>query len=216
VQQKHKFLYFILKIALGVSLLGSISCYSQDDFSDDGDDHLETSLEDYRKENQEIIQNFQNNQGGDKMPSPKNMDFEKLKPLVKSLNSVYGQMSFDESKRQVEQNISQSPAKGLIKVFPKTVDFMTHLLRDDKALLGLIDMLKDKKKLTFFLAANIFTIFLGFLLRRMASKGGGVFQRLFRWVFRKTFIFGLRIYILIFFFGTELAPTFSIFKNVFL
>lgn len=222
MQQTRKFSNFliILKISLGVLLLGPTTSFSQDDFSEDSDDHLETSLEDYRKENQEIVQKFQESQGvgtnGANSIASGSLDMNKLRPLVKNINSVYGRMSFEESREQVQENISKSPAKGMVNIFPKSVDFITHLLRDNRALLGLIDMLKDKKKLTYFVLANIFTVILGFILARMSSKKGSFFKRLFGWIFRKTFIFGLRVFILIFFFGTELAPTFTIFKNVFL
>ncbi|WP_372652719.1 hypothetical protein [Halobacteriovorax sp.] len=206
----------MLNISLGVLLLGSISSYSQDNFSEDSDDHLESSLEDYRKENQKLVKSIQDNHGGSKSSALGSLDLDKLRPLVKNLNSIYSRMSYQASREQVEQNIGQSPAKGVAKTFPKTVDFMTHLLRDNRALLGLLDMFKDKKKLTYFLLANIFTFILGFILARMSSKKGSIFKRLFGWIFRKTFIFGLRIFILIFFFGSELAPTFNIFQNVFL
>ncbi|CBW26426.1 putative membrane protein [Halobacteriovorax marinus SJ] len=196
--------------------------FAQDGYTDDSDDNLEESLHDFREQNQKLVEQIQKTHGGAAGGSKGNlnikpeMDVKKLRPIVKQLNSVYSRMSYESSRAQIQENISKSPAKGMAKAFPKTVDFITHLLRDNQALLSLLDMFKDKQKLLYFLLANIFTIILGFVLARRASKEGSLFSRLFKWMFRKCFIYGLRIFILIFFFGSELAPTFNIVKEVFL
>lgn len=219
----HKLYFYILKLALCISLLGPSSVYAQGSFTDDSDDNLEQSLEDYRNDQRKLVEKLQrtHGQGGPSngllgVGSKGSLDVTKLKPVIKQLNGLYGRMSYESARSQILSNISQSPAKGMAKAFPKTVDFVTQLLRDNKALLYLLDMFKDKKRLTFFLIANIVTIILGFILSRMSSKDAPFSRRFFRWLFRKVFIYGIRIFILIFFFGTELSPTFNIFKNVFL
>ncbi len=206
-------------MGLGFSILGPLSStLAQDDYTEDSDDHIEESLTNYRKENQKLVESIQRTHGnGTKGAMPKlDMSPDKLRPLITQVNSMYSRMSYEASRAQIAENISKSPAKGMTKVFPKSVDFITHLLRDNRALLYLLDMFKDKKKLLFFFLANLFTFILGFILVRMSSKESSMGKRLIRYFFRKLFIYGLRIFILIFFFGTELAPTFNIFKEVFL
>lgn len=211
-------LFLILVLGLGLSVLVPTVALSQGNYTDDSDDNIEDSLQDYRKQNQKLVERIQKTHGGDSSGSkPKvSLDLEKLIPMIKQVNSVYSRMSYEASRAQINENISKSPAKGMAKAFPKTVDFITHLLRDNTALLSLVEMFKDKKKLLYFFLANVFTIILGFILSRLSSKDGSMGSRLFKWLCRKTFIYGLRLIILVFFFGTQLTPTFTIFKEVFL
>ena len=211
-------LFLILVLGLGLSVLVPTIALSQGNYTDDSDDNIDESLQDYRKKNQKLVESIQKNHGGGATGArPEvSLDLEKLIPTIKQINSVYSRMSYEASREQIHENISKSPAKGMAKAFPKTVDFITHLLRDNTALLSLASMFKDKKKLLYFFLANVCTIILGFVLSRLSSKDGSMGSRLFKWVCRKSFIYGLRIVILMFFFGTQLNPTFRIFKEVFL
>lgn len=214
------------------------------EYIDDGEDHdseqLEQVLNDYRANNRELTDAIQEmNRDGNISADEKKklmdiyskatgktgksgsagaskLSLEKFRPVIKQLNGQYGRMSYATAKSQIQNNINMTPAKGFFKAFPKMVDFVTHLIRDNQAMLSLLDMFKDRNKLLFFLAANICTILLGWILKRRVSKDAGFSERLTKWIMRKGIIFGLRFGILLLFFKTEIYPTWTIVKKVFM
>jgi len=214
------------------------------EYIDDGEDQetqdLEDSLKDYRSQQKELtdalsqmnsdgqisadekkklmeMYSSATGQGGKNgLPEGGKLSMEKFRPIIKQLNDQYGRMSYAAAKGQIQSNIEVTPAKPLFKAFPKMVDFVTHLIRDNQAMLGLLDMFKDKRKLLFFLAANISTILLGWILRRRVSKDAGFSEKLSKWIFRKGIVIGLRFGILMLFFKAEIYPTWLIVKKVFL
>ncbi len=169
-----------------------------------------------------ILEMYSSATGKTGAPGPNGMgaggklDMEKFRPVIKQLNGQYGRMTYSSAKGQIQSNIEQTPAKGFFRAFPKMVDFVTHLIRDNSAMLSLLDMFKDRRKLLFYLGANIATIILGFILKRRVSKEAAFSERLSKWIFRKGLVMGMRFGLLLLFFKSEIYPTWQIVKKVFL
>jgi hypothetical protein len=202
--------------------------HADEEYVDDGEE-IENDLNDFRKSNKELTDTIQkmNSDGnisadekkklmemyssatgkGGKSgaPSAGKLDLEKFRPIIKQLNGQYGRMSYASAKGQIQSNIQMTPAKGLFNAFPKMIDFVTHLIRDNEAMISLLDMFKD-----------IATILLGWVLKRRVSKEAAFSEKLTKWIMRKGIVIGLRFGILLLFFKPQIYPTWLIVKKVFL
>lgn len=238
---KVSFLIGLGVLFLGLSFFSSPS-FSQSSARDDVEfveheghdsEELENVLDDYRSKNSELVDMVQEmNKDGSISPedqakllnmygkgkgqskfSQKEM-LKNLEPSIKRLSRHYNSMPFDQAKKELTSSVSQTPAKFIIKIFPKFMTFFTNMVRSDNALLKLMSMLKDKDKLMKFLFVNIAIFILGiFILRK--KPGMSIMERMSRWLLKRGIITGLRISVLIFFFSNELAPTWAIAMNSF-
>ncbi|WP_127716047.1 hypothetical protein [Halobacteriovorax sp. HLS] len=226
-------------VLLGFSFLPTFS-YSQNsdveyvENEDHDSEELENVIENYRKENSEMVNMLQemNKDGkiseeekmklaqmyaGNMKPGQK-MDraemLKKMPAMIKQLTGQFSRMSRPAARAKIQENIDQTPAKAIFKFIPKGVDFITDLLRSDTALISLLGMFKDKAKLTQFFIANLVTFILGFFILKK-SKEASFFERVTKWFMKKGIIYSLRVGILMYFFSNEVGPTWVIFSNTF-
>jgi uncharacterized membrane protein SirB2 len=231
---------FLLLLGLGSFFLGlsifSVQTFAQTNEHEEHDsEQLENVLNDYRKNNNEMVKRLQEmNSDGNISESEKaeliklykstpggkgaSLDqkamLKNMEPTIRTLTKHFSSMSFDQARSMMAQNISQTPAKPMLKIFPKFVDFVTHLLRSDTALLSLFNMVKDKKKLLHFLIVNVVIFIMGFfILRKKPDLSFG--QRFVRWFIKKGTLISLRVGVLIYFFSNEIGPTWTIAVNTF-
>lgn len=139
----------------------------------------------------------------------------KMIPAIKMINQRFGSMSYDAARAEIESSILQTPAKPIFKAMPKGIDFVTALVRDDKALIASTGMFKDKEKLLHFFIANVAIFILGFFILRK-SKDARFIEKLSKWAIKKVLLTSVRIGLLVYFFGNDLGPTWKIFRNTFL
>lgn len=102
---------------------------------------------------------------------------------------------------------------------PQFIVFLDELIRDDQALQKAANIINDKKKLAAFFVFNILLFFIGFIfkkLHRAKNLESGSFMRGVRFFWRFSFMFAIRIGVIIYFFGTNLSPTWNIVRRNFL
>jgi hypothetical protein len=228
-------------IGLGVFLLGLFVStpyiYAQEENHDSED--LENVINDYRKNNSKVIEalneanadgkvshaealkimEMQTGEKGLATNGPKGkLDpqemIKRMIPAIKLINQRFGSVSYEAARTEIETNISQTPAKGIFKAMPKGVDFITKLVRDDKALIASTGIFTDKKKLYNFLIINVVIFIFGFFILRK-SRDASFFEKVTKWFIKKTLLTSVRLGVLIYFFGTELGPTWNIFQDTF-
>ena len=197
-------------------------------------EELENVIEDYRKKNSKVIDSlnemnkdggispaeqakimnmYSGGKGGNK-PDMAAM-LSKMVPAIKVINQHFGSMSYEASRSEIEKSISKTPAKVIFNSMPKGIDFVTTLVRDNKALLSALNMFKDKAKLFQFFIINVVLFILGFFILRK-SKDASFSERISKWCIKKALLTSIRIGVLVYFFGDELGPTWNIFQGTFL
>ncbi|MDC1175203.1 hypothetical protein OAT67_07395 [Bacteriovoracaceae bacterium] len=230
--------FLIWPLLLSGLFLFSLSTYSDsgaEDTSGKDVDELEKSMQDFKQSNQ-LLQAMENmdpaarkrleeavatnntmaimkEMKGLKLDNGKSVD---MKSMMNMSLSTFQSQSEAELLAQFKQSTKATIAGPIVEKFPKLLIFLVKLLRDKIALPSLFQLLDDRKKLMIFAGCNIFTIILGFMIKRAQKKSStGVFDGIAQWSVRFTFLTGLRIGIFIFFYGTIAKPSWIVFKNVF-
>lgn len=131
---------------------------------------------------------------------------------VDEMLAPYRQLSPAQTKEHLRAKL-----KGkLIVDHPKMVNFLDALIRDEKALNDVAQIAEDKKKLIAFVIFNLFVFVIGFMLKKLHAakdQSSGLGVRLFRRLWRFTFMTGIRIGIFVYFFGANLSRTWNIARH---
>ena len=147
---------------------------------------------------------------------PSKMDMSKLlnDDLIKQMNKHYKDQNEEEIQKGFEDMLKQQHGFDLSK-YPKVSLFFARILKDQDAMPSLFKIIKNREKLMYFGFAMLGTIILGFLIKRAFRKlDSSIFRDIKLFFMRVFLLLGARIFILISFFGTELRPTWNIFKSV--
>ncbi len=101
---------------------------------------------------------------------------------------------------------------------PKFIDFLDDLIRDDQALQKVGDIINNKKKLFAFFIFNVLLFFIGFIFKKLHREKNlvsGPGMRGVRLIWRLSCMFAIRLVVIMYFFGANLAPTFNLVKKNF-
>lgn len=116
----------------------------------------------------------------------------------------------------LKENSKGSTAEVYIDRYPKLAVFTVRLIKSKEALPGLAQIIDDQDRLIHFAGIMITTILIAFFLKRlMKREGRSVGKALGLWFLRFLIISFLRLGIILYFFSTELAPTFNIATKTF-
>jgi hypothetical protein len=155
--------------------------------------------------------------------SPEELQEKFTEKLDDQLNDTFKSLDMlKEAQKSItrEQIAEQFAAKPILKkittFFPKIIDFVTNVIKDENVMPELIKMMKRKKDLLRLLYINIGLFIFSFIWKFTYRKKdffsisylGNMFMRFFT-------INGLRIYALIYLFGDNLSPLWNVFKNTF-
>ena len=143
--------------------------------------------------------------------------------LNKKLNDTFKSLDMlKESQKHITRDLikEQLEAKPAIKKitdkFPKIIDFITNVAKDEKVMPELVKMMKRKKDLLNFFYANVVLFIISFLWKLKYRKKDFFSISYLSNMFIKFFtINGLRLIILIYLFGNNLSPLWRVFKDTF-
>lgn len=212
-------LFFIF--ILGLSFLGPFS-YATGNFDKNApiEEHntaeLEKLLDNYRKDPDKILNNLKDLQDNEHSKSGKNNKINQKKMTYsQSIRQVLIPLqSMPEAQlRQVlTETIEKSNTLSPLKKFPFVVNLWVGLIREKEAIPQLVTIFEDQTKLVHFGIAFLLTMILGFVLRMsLRKKDRTIAKAIYYWFLRFTGILILRIFIMVYFFGPQLRPAFSVF-----
>ncbi len=117
----------------------------------------------------------------------------------------------------LKENTKGGSAEVYVERFPKLSVFVVRLIKDAEALPMLAKILDDQDKLIRFGGIMLLTVLFGFFLKRfMKKEGRSILEAIGFWFFRFLIMTSLRFGILIYFYGKEIEPTFSVAYRTFL
>lgn len=149
---------------------------------------------------------------------------EKPKPIDQSFsNSVrlalseVQKLSEAELLKRFDEATKTSPMRSYMDEFPNITIFAVRLIKDKESIPSIVKILEDKDKLIWFSGIMIFTIVIGFLLKRFTHREGRSFLRaFFYFVLRMYFMLALRIGIIYYYYHVEFTPAARVFKSTFM
>ena len=126
-------------------------------------------------------------------------------------------LSEKELMKLFEENSRNSPMRPYMDKFPSSVVFAIKLVRDPESLPSIAKIAENKDKLIYFSGVMLATIIFGFFLKKLMYREGSSFIRLLiNFIMRMFIMLALRIYIIYYFYSTELTPAAKIFKITFM
>lgn len=174
-------------------------------------------LDDVQKDLVELQKELQQNGAASIMSNP-DIAKKAYKVFSKTKNtplSPFAQMTEEGIRDLVLKQTKGTPAYQYLVDYPKIITFIFKFLKSEDAFLGLLKIATQDRKLKLYLGSFIFLVLLSFLLNMMIGKNNPFWKRLLKKLFISLFILSLQVVSIYFFFGSELAPTFNIFKEVF-
>ncbi len=141
---------------------------------------------------------------------------QKFQEMMKVNNT---QMSEADAEKMFLENAKNSPIAKYIDVntplFKKYITFMVKLTRDPKLFNNLMKIPKDKKKGKHYLIAMLSILIASFLLSLFEKKGLPWYKRLVKKVLMLVMMLTAQVGVMVYFYGKELKPVFTLAKNVF-
>ncbi len=197
----------ILFICLKMGLLCSPSVFA-DSANDDSYDELQEQSEEMVDAVKDLQQKYSNK---DVKLDPKQME--------QTFNLIHEQFK-DKSVKDIENDIlSQAEGSYLHKFlqkFPKMLTYVATLMKDKEALPKASKIIEDHEKLKTAGLWMLGTFALSFILSKLLIHAGqGIFKRLWMYFLKSSILWGVRIGILVHFYGEYLNPMYKIFKKVF-
>lgn len=175
-------------------------------FTQEDDEHLIEQLE---KQNAARVESFK------KVPLSKSSNSsDSIKSLIEQTD--FSRFSAQELKGMIRDQMKDRPLGKLFETFPKLLDVVVDIIRDKKALLGLIAIMDRREDLKQFSLICLVLFIIGLFLRRIFLRP--VWNFFVRLTARLTFSFGLTaltIYIFYQMFQKEVDPTLEILKRHF-
>lgn len=127
------------------------------------------------------------------------------------------QISEKELLKKMDEETLHSSMRPYIDRFPNIIVFAVKLVKDKEALPNIAQIAEDKDRLIQFGSIMLATIIFGFFLKKLFRREGRSFiQATFYFFVRSSIMFAIRVYIIYYFFSTELAPASRVFKQVFM
>ena len=212
-------LFFIF--ILGLSFLGPFS-YATGNFDKNApiEEHntaeLEKLLENYRKDPDKILNNLKDFQDNEHSKSGKNNKTNQKKMTyshsIRQVLIPLQSMPEAQLRQVLTETIEKSNTLSPLKKFPFVVNLWVGLIREKEAIPQLVTIFEDQTKLVHFGIAFLLTMILGFVLRMtLRKKDRTIAKAIYYWFLRFTGILILRIFIMVYFFGPQLRPAFSVF-----
>lgn len=144
----------------------------------------------------------------DKIDNLKNIKYSEA---IKVALAPLQKMSESELSKLLRDNTKNSSSEKLISNYPNIILFSVRLIKDKLAIPNLAKIIDDQKKLIRFTGIMILTFLISFLLKFVLKKSGrSVLKAVSLWFLRFMIMMSIRLGIIIYFFGEELAPTFKI------
>lgn len=126
-------------------------------------------------------------------------------------------LSEDELLQLLKENTKDSKWGPYLEQFPRIRLLSVRLIKDKDAIPSAVKIIENKDKLVWFGGWMVSTFILGFILERiMRKEGRGVLASIGLYMVRVLIMTGVRLTIILYFYGTELKPAGRVFKQTFL
>lgn len=126
-------------------------------------------------------------------------------------------LSEPELLKRFDEATKESAARPYIEEFPNITIFAVRLIKDKESIPAIATILEDKDKLVWFAGTMIFTIVIGFLLKRFMHREGRSFIRAVFYFFLRMYIMlAIRIGVVYYFYSNEFTPAAKVFKATFI
>jgi len=200
---------------------------------DDKGDDLEAQMESVKKDNQQILEKLQAlnpEQKSEFQEAINSGNMAKAGQLmekfgIQAINPTTGEkqgtlnslvsmslqsfrgMSDTQLKSHLNERIGGSPIGPLYKKAPKLQNFLVRALKDEKALPSFFSIIEQKKKFYTYLGVTLFTMIISWLWKRkMKQVERPFFESFMAFLFRFSFVWGVRIGAMFYLFSKELGP----------
>ncbi|MGE3611571.1 MAG: hypothetical protein AB7I27_18415 [Bacteriovoracaceae bacterium] len=142
---------------------------------------------------------------------------ESLKHLKKTVaESRFDQLTPHEVKSLILSQMKDHPIQKVFETFPKILDISIDILRDKKALIGLIEILEDRDSLWNFTLIWVTLFALGIILRKLlTNRRWGFFPKFCVRLCVSLILTSLSLYIFYQMFQKQLDPTLIILRSYF-
>jgi DNA-binding protein H-NS len=126
-------------------------------------------------------------------------------------------LSEEELLHLLKENTKDSKWASYLDQFPRIRLLSVRLIKDKDAIPSAVKIIENKDKLVWFGGCLIATFILGFILERLMRKEGrGVLASIGLYMVRVLILTGVRLTIILYFYGEELKPASRVFKQTFL
>lgn len=117
----------------------------------------------------------------------------------------------------LDDSTKESTLRPYMDKFPHFTVFVVKLIKDKESIPSLVKIVEDRERLIRFCGFMIATFIFGFILKKIMHREGRSFiKAAFYFLFRSFLMFGIRVYIIFYFFSTELTPAARIFNQTLL
>lgn len=166
------------------------------------------------KQAQNVLGDAMAKANGGKKTDLKNMKYSEA---VRITLGPLQRLPESELMEMLKENTKGTRAGEYVDHFPTLMLFTVRLIKDQNAIPFMVKILDDQDKLIRFGGLMIATFLLGFFLKRLLSREGrSIPQALAFWFMRFLIMSGVRLAIILFFYGMELAPMFRVAEKTFL
>jgi hypothetical protein len=122
----------------------------------------------------------------------------------------------EELKQRFTEVLKDSPARQYFENFPQITTLTVKLIKDKESIPSIVKIASDRDRLIHFVSIMLLTILFGYFLKKLFHKEGrSLLGAVFFFILRVIILFGVRIYIIYYFFHVELTPAAKIFQQTF-
>ncbi|EQC44348.1 hypothetical protein [Bacteriovorax sp. Seq25_V] len=208
----HKFVLTLL-IFLKMGLLCSPSVFAQSDIVDETYEELQAQSE----EMVDAVKDLQKKYANPDAVKKNQIDPKQLEKTFALIQEQFRDKTIEDIEADILDQTKGSMLHELLKTFPKLLTFVATLMKDKEALPQASKILHDREKLKEAGLWMLGTFLLSFILKKLLIQSGqGILKRLGRYFLKSLILWGVRIGILVHFYGEYLNPIYKIFKKVFL
>jgi hypothetical protein len=126
-------------------------------------------------------------------------------------------LSEKELLKRLDESTKDSSVRPYMDKFPNFTVFVVRLIKDKESIPSVVKILENRDRLIRFVGVMIGTLVFAFILKRVMRREGRSFIRsAFYFILRSFIMFGIRVFIIYWFFGAELAPVMKIFNHTFI
>ncbi len=150
-----------------------------------------------------------------KSKTPINLEGKKLSETLPYLLEPFDELNDQELRQVIMDKFNGGSIGGALETYPFLLELSVKLVRDKKALVGLVKISEQPSKVQKLLLFLIGTLVLGHIIKKALFREDRPFATaLFYSFLRIVFMNGLRLYIIYSFFSEELGPALKIFRSV--
>ncbi|MCO4754893.1 MAG: hypothetical protein KC478_10460 [Bacteriovoracaceae bacterium] len=136
--------------------------------------------------------------------------------IISMMLQQFSNMSDDQVKASMLRGAQGKPQEKFLKNNPKFLNFAAKLFKDPIALPQFAKIIDQRRKLTFFVGANICVFLFGFFVRKVQKNRNPEKQfttTMNQFIFRQILMNSIRLGVFLAFFHNEVGPLWKVFRS---